>query len=144
MAVAEKTMGQMLDDLGLETGKTMAQKTIEFYDVEKKAYVVIHMIESLIKTETDFHMLGANVIEEDHLYFALCNLRYRKLAENQMTIDEFLDLYEAEPIVALTKLFQENIRDWWYAEMLKKDISPEYIYQKQQERHRTFCAAINC
>lgn len=142
VAVAEKTMGQMLDELGLETGRTMAQKTIEFYGIEEKACEVIHKIESLIKTETDFHILGADILNKGDIFSALCKFQNRKLEENQMTEDEFLSLYEAEPIVALTKLFQENIRDWWYAEMLKKDISPEYIYEKRQEGYRKFLGAV--
>lgn len=142
MTVVEKTMGQMLDELGLETGRTMAEKTIEFYGVEKKAYEVIHKIESLIKTETDFHDLGADILEEGHIFFALCKYQKRKLAENQMTEEEFLNNFESDPIPALERLFQENVREWWFKSMQKKNISPNYIYEQFQQGCRKFMGAV--
>jgi hypothetical protein len=111
---------------------------IEYFNASKN--VGIHsLLTFLIKSESDAIELDTEILSSASpmLTVALGRLQKKRLEANYMSKQQFLEMFDENPIQACEKLFQEEVIQWDIEYMKKKGKTAEYIYDRHVEQPYT-------
>jgi hypothetical protein len=120
---------------------TTSNDAVEWFNASDAGVGTLEMLSHLVRTEEDAIQLDTEILSlppsSQTLFMGLSRLKERRIRENQMSKQEFLKMFEVNPIQALEKLFQEKVIRWDVNYMKKKGKTAEYIYERHVEQPST-------
>ncbi|MFC0417718.1 hypothetical protein ACFFHH_20120 [Cytobacillus solani] len=107
------------------------KEAINFFEVGEKAYGVLNMIESLVKTNDDLHeIISEAIVKNEHRsFFVLNSIHKKRLLNSSITEQIFIDTFNTDRRKALEDLFIEKIPQWQVDKLEEYDLTPSQIYK---------------
>lgn len=106
------------------------KSVVDFFEVGNKAVVVLNQIKSLVTTVEDLdEVLRESFVSRDNrAFFVLNSIHRKRLANNLLSKNDFVNLFNINKKEALEKLFITKLLQWHVDELEDTSLTPEQIY----------------